>query len=103
MTDEIVLARRTMGPSADDFSKVCLAPDKESSLWEVALRRSGELEFRSCGGSSLVSSANYDPAEKDGEDSDDEKERQDLAMFERWNHVCLSSSRLRGWMVRNAL
>jgi hypothetical protein len=98
MSDEIVLARRTMGPSADDFSKVCLAPDKESSLWEIVLRRSGELEFRSCGGSTLISSAKYDPAEKDDDDSDDEQERQDLAMFERWNHVCLvfSSKGLEG-------
>jgi hypothetical protein len=90
MSGEVVLARRTMGPSADDFSKVCLAPDKESSLWEIVIRRSGELEFRTCGGSSLISSSNYDPGDKDdNEDSDDEKERQDLALFERWNHVCL--------------
>lgn len=89
MLGEVVLARRTMGPSADDFSKVCLATDRESSLWEVVLRRSGELEFRSCGGSSLLSSSNYVSEDDDGNDSDDEKERKDIALFNRWNHVCL--------------
>lgn len=88
MSGEVVLARRTMGASADDLSKVCLAQDKENSLWEIVLRRSGELEFRSCGGSSLVSSKNYTPGDDD-DDSDDENERKDLAAFNRWNHVCL--------------
>jgi len=43
VSGEIVLARRTMGEDADDFSKVCLASDKRSMLWEVALLNSGQL------------------------------------------------------------
>ena len=83
IADELVLARRTMGPSADDFSMVGMVTNKESVLWELILRRSGELDFRSCAGSSLLSSSNYD----DADDSDDEKA--DLDIFERWNHVCI--------------
>jgi hypothetical protein len=69
MTDEIVLARQTMGPSADDFFKVCLAPDKV--IWEVALRRSEELEFQLLGLFSCLFSQ-LRPCREDGEDSIDE-------------------------------
>lgn len=94
---ELVLARRTMGQSGDDLSKACLAADKGSVLWELVLRPSGELEFRSCSGPSLLSSQNYDPAEAAAaaaaaaaaDDSEDERERADLAKFGKWNHVCL--------------
>lgn len=89
---ETVLARRTMGSFADELSKVSLAVDKESVLWELVLRSKGELEFRTCAGSTLRSTQNHTPttrqASKD-EDSDDEAERADLAIFGRWNHVCI--------------
>lgn len=88
---EMVLARRTMGPSADDLSKVCLASDRESVLWELVLRTTGELEFRSCGGPTVLSSQNYNPAEAAAAagDSDNEKERNDIAKFGRWNHISI--------------
>ncbi|GKY97024.1 hypothetical protein MPSEU_000661200 [Mayamaea pseudoterrestris] len=86
---EVVLARRSHGPSGDDLSKICLAAYKSSTLWELVLLQSGELEFRTCAGHSLRSSLNYQPAEADADehDSDDEPERNDLAKFGRWNHV----------------
>lgn len=91
VSEEIVLVRRTLGPSADDFSKVCVATDKDSVLWEVTMKKNRELQFRSCGGSLVKSSMNYDPSESnDGDDdSDEEKERSDLAQLGRWNHLCI--------------
>lgn len=86
---EVVLARRTMGSSADDLAKVAVASKRNDILWELLLRQSGELEFRTCGGSSLLSSQNYAGTSDDIESSDEGTERFDLAAFERWNHVCV--------------
>lgn len=90
----IVLARRTMGPHADELSKACVPTDKETVLWELLLRPNGELEFTTCAGSSLKSTQNYagprpTKAKDDDEDSDEETERRDLATSGRWNHVCI--------------
>lgn len=79
--DEIILARRTYGPDADDMLTVCTASDKRSVLWEIAVLKSGELEFRSCGGTVLRPS----PGTADG----GEEERPEIASFERWNHLCV--------------
>ena len=84
MPGQMVLARRTMGPSGDDISKAGKLSDKESVLWELVLKSSGELVFHSCGGSSLKSSQKYDPDE-----TEDEGKRKDLVKFGKWNHVCL--------------
>lgn len=94
ITNDIVLARRTMGSSADDLTKVSMAANKECVLWELLLLKSGELEFRTCGGSSLLSTqkkamSEVDDADDDDEDSDNNKEKFDLAIFDRWNHVCI--------------
>jgi len=90
MTKELVLARRTMGSAGDDLSKVGRASDKDSILWELSLRKTGELQFRTCGGTSLLSSqSRADSDDDDDDDSENEKERADLALFERWNHVCI--------------
>lgn len=90
---DMVLVRRTRGDLADDLTKVCLASDSESVLWEVRLRSTGELEFRSCGGGSFVSSQKYVPPKTDPsapDESDEEpKERVDLAKFGKWNHLCI--------------
>jgi hypothetical protein len=92
---DLVLVRRTMGPSGDDLSKVCIASNRESILWELILRSSGVLEFRTCAGANLLSSQRHDPdtATKDnvtsGEDSTEVSDRNDLTKFGRWNHVCL--------------
>ena len=88
MTDEIILVRRTMGEAADDLSKVCVGAEKESSLWELCVLKTGMLEFRSCGGSVLMSSQNFDAGEAGG-DGGDEKSRNDSAVFGKWNHVCI--------------
>jgi len=94
MTKDIVLARRTMGSAADELTKVGMASEKESVLWELLLRKTGELEFRTCGGSSLVSTQRRMESEDDDDEDEDEeeKERSDLAVFERWNHVCITLS-----------
>ena len=84
ISGEITLARRTFGEDADDFSKVCVSSDKRSMLWEINLLKSGELEFRTCGGDTFRSSQN-----KSDDDEVEESERKDLVKFERWNHICL--------------
>lgn len=89
MTQEIVLVRRTQGSSADNLEKIALASDKETVLWEVLLRPNGELEFRTCGGSSFVSSQQNDCATPTDNDSHGQLVRPYLAAFEHWNHVCL--------------
>jgi hypothetical protein len=88
---EVVLARRTFGSSADDLANVCIGAKKSSVLWELVLLANGELQFRSCSGDVLKSTVNYDPTAKatNAGDSDDEKDRNDLAKFGRWNHVCV--------------
>lgn len=83
ISGEIVLARRTFGADADDFTKVAVATDKRSMLWEIALLKTGELKFRTCGGDTFRSSQN-----KLDED-DSKQERKDLVAFERWNHACI--------------
>jgi hypothetical protein len=98
-SDDMVLVRRTMGPSADDLSKVCVGSERDSVLWELVLRTSGELEFRTCSGTSFLSSQNHDPNAKaivpaiGGIPSLDEdevgKERPDLVNFGKWNHACI--------------
>ena len=83
---EIILVRRTPGSSADDLKKVSVAADKESIMWELALRSSGELVFRSCGGSTLKSTQKRDPSStKQGEG----KTKTDIAQTGKWNHVCI--------------
>lgn len=85
--EDFVLLRRTKGVSGDDLSKVAHVSDPESTLWDITLKRSGELEFRSCGGTSILSS-NHSTSNNElgsGEDAD----RLDCAVFDRWNHVCI--------------
>lgn len=83
-SDEMVLIRRTLGASADDLSKVCKTSDKECMLWEVALQSSGEIIFRSCGGSTLRSTQN-----QEGEQKSDSL---GIVQFGKWNHLSLSLS-----------
>ncbi|CAB9512092.1 expressed unknown protein [Seminavis robusta] len=85
LTKELVLARRSMGADADDFSKVCIASNKRSMLWDLVLLKSGELEVRTCGGTVLRSTS-----EKTA--GDDEETKKELVSFERWNHVCVAFS-----------
>jgi hypothetical protein len=54
--DEIVLARRSMSSTGDDIAILCKAGDIDGFLWYLVLLPSGELEFRSIGGTSLLSS-----------------------------------------------
>ena len=78
---DMILIRRTVGPDAGDLSKVSVASDRESVLWEVVLRRKGSLEFRTCGGSKL------DSVKKNAEAV--VGERADLVQFGKWNHICV--------------
>lgn len=82
---ETILVRRTFGEDADDFSKVCTANDKRSMLWEVALMKSGELQIRTCGGTVIKSRQKG----SEGDVMDEDSERKDLVVFERWNHACI--------------
>ena len=87
MTKDIVLARRTMGSAADDLTQVGMAANQACVLWELLLRNTGELEFRTCGGTSLLSTQKK--TDSDDEDEEKDKARSNLAVFERWNHVCI--------------
>lgn len=80
---EIILVRRTFGSSADDFDNVCKASDKSSLLYELALKKNGELEFRTIAGKSLKTK----PKEKN--DDDDNDDPTSTIHFSRWNHVCM--------------
>jgi hypothetical protein len=94
VTEEIILMRRSFTSTGDDLSKLCLAHEKESFLWELALVPGGVLEFRTSGGSVVKSSKSSGSQEKDGSSSDGEKNK-GLVSWERdggiggWNHVCL--------------
>jgi hypothetical protein len=79
---DLILSRRTMGPDAADLSKVTVASDRESVLWEIVLKKGGSLEFRTCGGSKVSTISKEKP-------SDEEEERKDLVQFGKWNHVCV--------------
>ena len=54
VTEEIILARRSISSTTDDVSKLCIATDREFALWEIAVKPSGELEFRTSGGTQLL-------------------------------------------------
>ncbi|KAL7579236.1 hypothetical protein ACA910_011397 [Epithemia clementina (nom. ined.)] len=83
---EMILVRRTLGASADDFKKVSVASDKDSIMWELALRSSGELVFRSCGGSTLRSAQTSSPG---ATSQSEDQSRPDLVQTGKWNHVCV--------------
>ena len=102
VTDEIVLARRSVSAPGVDFARLCLAGDKDGFLWEVVLLPSGKLEFRSSGGTSLLStsgvSSEFEPNPSMGDFGDAIQQTEDdggLVSWERsnggggWNHICL--------------
>ena len=86
LSQGMVLARRTVGPCADDFKQICLASAKDCVLWELVLLENGSLEFRSCGGTVLKSTDNYRPS---GPADDGEDIRHNKAVWGRWNHACI--------------
>lgn len=82
---EIILVRRTFGTSADDFHTVCNASNKSSVLYELALKKNGELEFRTTGKKPTIKTK---PKEKTDEDNDDDPTS--TIHFSRWNHICIT-------------
>jgi hypothetical protein len=86
--DEVILIRRTWGLIADDLPKVAISSERKSMLWELVLRPTGEFEFRTCGGSLLVSTNNVTDATTN-DDSKEMPDKSDITVFGRWNHVCL--------------
>jgi hypothetical protein len=87
---DIILTRRTMGSTADDLSKVSISSEKESVLWDLVLLQSGEVQFRSCGGATLLSSKNNNiGAAKVVTNNQDEEQRKDIVAYEHWNHICV--------------
>jgi hypothetical protein len=91
LSADIILLRRTMGSSADDLSKISLAADRDSVLFELAVRRTGEVEFRTCGGSFITSVQSSTSSGGDDEEEDN-SDPPGVAQFERWNHICLVMS-----------
>lgn len=102
VTDEIVLARRSVSAPGVDFARLCVAGDKDGFLWELVLLPSGKLEFRSSGGTSLLStsgvSSEFEPNPSMGDFGDAIQQTEDdggLVSWERldggggWNHICL--------------
>lgn len=88
MGSEMILVRRTMGKFADD---VCLASNKESMLWELSLQSTGDLIFRTCAKSKVLSKNKKKPPDTA---NDRESINNDVGRisFERWNHVCITLS-----------
>ena len=106
VVEEIILARRCVTKAGDDLSKLCVASDRESALWELALLPTGELEFRSSGGTILNSSDGGDEGDFGAKNSDmmgdfnDDDSVTEIGAhgeicWQRadggggWNHVCL--------------
>jgi hypothetical protein len=85
VVSEIILVRRTMGEYADDLAEACLASNKESLLWELALRSTGDIIFRTCGKSELTSTN----AMKDPDVGESSSNDVGSILFERWNHICV--------------
>ena len=79
-SQDIVLARRTMGHRADEPAAMFGSSNMHCSLWDVVRRSNGEIEFRSCDGSVLRPVLSSD--------SDDEG-NSCLSPSGRWNHICL--------------
>ena len=86
---DVVLARRTAGPSANLIPLICDASNKSCILWELLLLKNGELEFRSCSGKPIRSSHNVDP-ESESDVKDEDVAPAHLVATGRWNHVCLT-------------
>lgn len=86
--DEIIIIRRTWGANANEMSTAAMSSDRHSMLWELALRPTGGFEFRTCGGTSLITS-NFTEEVKPRDTSKEVSEAPNLAAFGRWNHVCL--------------
>ena len=97
VSDEIILARRSLASEDDDLSRLCAASEREGLLWELAVLPSGRLQFRASGGGTLTSEIAKDAA---GLSSINEAEEDDggLVSWQRedglggWNHVCLTFS-----------
>ena len=89
--DDVILLRRTWGSNADDIGTVALLSDRQSMLWELVLRSTGEFEFRTCGGSTLISSSLSKDTTKsrDTTSTMESADASTVAIFGRWNHVCL--------------
>jgi hypothetical protein len=83
ISKEIILCRRTFGSSADDLDSACKAGDKSSLLWELGLKKTGELEFRTIAGKSVKTQPK---AKADGDGDDNPRS---TIHFSRWNHVCI--------------
>lgn len=84
---DIVLIRRTMGSSADNIESMDSAFKTTNAIWELVLQPSGLLEFRTCGGSTFLSSQR--DSKRSSSETDQENEKPFLAATDRWNHVCL--------------
>mmetsp|Transcript_9082 Transcript_9082/g.13252 ORF Transcript_9082/g.13252 Transcript_9082/m.13252 type:complete len:2301 (+) Transcript_9082:206-7108(+) len=102
VAEEIILVRRCVCDSEEDLSTLCVAGHSEKSLWELALLPTGELEFRTSGGTILNSSDGGDDGDFGGKPSDmmgdfgedDNGNSADMSThgeisWQRWNHVCL--------------
>lgn len=85
VTDEIILARRSICDEEDGTSNLCLPDEKHNTLWELAVLPTGFLELRTGAGSVLTTVT----AEEDDEVN------HGIVKWERedggggWNHVCL--------------
>jgi hypothetical protein len=79
---EIVLIRRTFGASAGDLDRVCLASERDSVLWEVALLLNGEVEIRTASGLKSKS----EPIQT----SDDNTPPVSSVSFSKWNHISVT-------------
>ena len=87
VTDEIILARRSLFyEENDDATKLCLPDERHNTLWELAVLPTGLLELRTGAGSVINSAVNIGQGDE---------EASGLVSWQRddggggWNHVAL--------------
>ena len=83
--DEVILMRRVISSKGSDLSKLCTPSYTSGSLWEVALRNDGHLEFRTS--NSSLSSFDY-LQDSEGNTKDAVSWQTDEGAS-GWNHIAL--------------
>ena len=103
--NEVILMRRTLSSDGIDMSKLSCSSARDQRLWELAVLSTGQLQFRTNGGSIVTTGGETNAEEKLIEqeskiyfDDDDDNDTfvdpglvswQEVNGYGGWNHVCI--------------